>query len=228
MHAVVCENWVAYHYFNTKAGRYAMSVLEMFDDAEHRKGAAVGELMWSSLVGDNETETVSSLAPPPLRIMGQSYYVRPAATMMATTYSAQGVTGHQVLMGTATDQVVALDKRWLDPRRPTKPTKDDQEEGLIPYTEVLPVFPQSWVTTRHQVAKLQGIVTSPASLESTVLFVAHGLDFFFTRLHPSRSYDMLDEEFSYLLLVVTMVALAAGAFVTQGLAYKKDMEKRWR
>lgn len=228
VNAVVCENWVAYHYFNTKAGRYAMSVLEMFDDAEHRKGAAVGELMWSSLVGDNETETVSSLAPPPLRIMGQSYYVRPAATMMATTYSAQGVTGHQVLMGTATDQVVALDKRWLDPRRPTKPTKDDQEEGLIPYTEVLPVFPQSWVTTRHQVAKLQGIVTSPASLESTVLFVAHGLDFFFTRLHPSRSYDMLDEEFSYLLLVVTMVALAAGAFVTQGLAYKKDMEKRWR
>ena len=205
-----------------------MSVLEMFDDAEHRKGAAVGELMWSSLVGDNETETVSSLAPPPLRIMGQSYYVRPAATMMATTYSAQWVTGHQVLMGTATDQVVALDKRWLDPRRPTKPTKDDKEEGLIPYTEVLPVFPQSWVTTRHQVAKLQGIVTSPASLESTVLFVAHGLDFFFTRLHPSRSYDMLDEEFSYLLLVVTMVALAAGAFVTQGLAYKKDMEKRWR
>jgi hypothetical protein len=39
---------------------------------------------------------------------------------------------------------------------------------------------------------------------------------------------MLDEEFSYLLLVVTMVALAAGAFVTQGLAIKKDMEKRWR
>ena len=228
VHAVVCENWVVYHYFNTKAGRYAMSVLEMFDDAEHRKGTAVGELMWSSLVGDNETETVSSLAPPPLRIMGQSYFVRPAATMMATTYSAQGVTGHQVLMGTATDQVVALDKRWLDPRRPTKPTKDDKEEGLIPYSEVLPVFPHSWVTTRHQVAKLSGIVTEPASLESTVLFVAHGLDFFFTRLHPSRSYDMLDEEFSYLLLVVTMVALAAGAFVTQGLAIKKDMEKRWR
>ena len=90
------------------------------------------------------------------------------------------------------------------------------------------MFPHSWVTTRHQVAKLSGIVTEPASLESTVLFVAHGLDFFFTRLHPSRSYDMLDEEFSYLLLVVTMVALAAGAFVTQGLAIKKDMEKRWR
>ena len=41
----------------------------MFDDAEHRKGAAVGDLMYASLVGNNETESVSSLAPPPLRIM---------------------------------------------------------------------------------------------------------------------------------------------------------------
>jgi len=47
------------------------------------------------LVGNNETESVSSLAPPPLRIMGQSYYVRPAATMMTSTYSHRGVTAHQ-------------------------------------------------------------------------------------------------------------------------------------
>ena len=51
--------------------RHAMSVLEMFDDAEHRKGAAVGDLMYASLVGRNETETTSK-APPLLRIMGQS------------------------------------------------------------------------------------------------------------------------------------------------------------
>lgn len=56
----------------------------------------------------------------------------------------------QVLMGTSTDQVVALDKRFLDPRRPTKPTVEDREEGLIPYSEVLPIFPASWVTTVHQ------------------------------------------------------------------------------
>lgn len=228
VHAVVCENWVVYHYFNTRAGRYAMSVLEMFDDSEHRKGAAVGDLMYASLVGNNETETVSSLAPPPLRIMGQSYFVRPAATMMTTTYSQRGVTAHQILLGTSTDQVVALDKRFLDPRRPTKPTTEDREEGLIPYAEVLPIFPASWVTTRHQVSRLRGIKTAPASLESTVLCVAHGLDLFYTRLHPSRSYDMLDEEFSFLLLIVTLAALAGGAFITQGLAIAKDMDRRWR
>ena len=80
----------------------------------------------------------------------------------------------------------------------------------------------------HQVSRLRGIKTAPASLESTVLCVAHGLDLFYTRLHPSRSYDMLDEEFSFLLLIVTLAALAAGAFVTQGLSIKKDMDRRWR
>jgi hypothetical protein len=48
VHAVVCENWVVYHYFNTQAGRYAMSVLEMFDDAEHRKAGAYTRSLQSS------------------------------------------------------------------------------------------------------------------------------------------------------------------------------------
>ena len=227
--AVVCENWVVYHYFNSRAGRHSMSVLELFDDSEHRKGVAAGELMMAALTGARDTgESVSSFAPPPLRIMGQSYYVRQSATLLKATYSRLGVTAHQVLMGTGTDQVVALDKRFLDPRRPTKPSREDREEGLVPYAEVLPIAPKSWVTTKHQVARLRGIVTAPANLESTVLCVAHGLDVFFTRLHPSRSYDMLDEEFSYLLLIVTLAALAFGALSTQGMVLAKDLDRVWK
>ena len=58
--------------------------------------------------------------------------------------------------------------------------------------------------------------------------LAHGLDLFYTRIHPSREYDMLDEEFSFLLLIVTLAALAAGAFVTQGLSIKADIDRRWK
>ena len=58
-------------------------------------------------------------------------------------------------------------------------------------------------------------------------FIAHGLDVFFTRLHPSRSYDMLDEEFSYLLLIVALAALALGALSKQGMVIAKDMERHW-
>ena len=148
--------------------------------------------------------------------------------MLKATYSEKGVTAHQILMGTGTDQIAALDKRWLDPRRPTKPTPHDRDEGLIPYAEVLPIFANSWVTTKHQVRRLRKIATAAASLESTVLCFAHGLDLFYTRLHPSRSYDMLDDEFSYLLLILTLAALAVGALVTQGLSVVKDLDRKWR
>ena len=80
----------------------------------------------------------------------------------------------------------------------------------------------------HQVARLRGVVTAPANLESTVLCLAHGLDTYFTRMHPSRSYDLLDEEFSFLLLLVTIGALAAAAMVTEGLASKADINRRWK
>jgi|MDSX01.1.fsa_nt_gb hypothetical protein len=226
--AVVCENWVAYHYFNTRAKRYAMSVLEMFDDGEERRNLAVGDLLYDSILGKTRNETSSSLNPPPLRIIGQSYYVRPEAKMISVTRSKRGVTEPAVLLATANDQVAAIDKRFLDPRRPNKPSAADREEGLIPYTEVIPIFPGSWVTHKRVVHGLRGLVTAPAELESSIHFVAHGLDLFYARITPSQSFDALDDDFNYVLLVFTLVALAVGAFVTKRAADAADANHAWR
>ena len=43
-------------------------------------------------------------------------------------------------------QVLALDKRYLDPRRSVNPTQAEKEEGVIPLTDSLPIIPQvCWV-----------------------------------------------------------------------------------
>ena len=39
-------------------------------------------------------------------------------------------------------QVLALDKRFLDPRRSVNPTQAEKEEGVIPLTDSLPIIPQ--------------------------------------------------------------------------------------
>lgn len=39
-------------------------------------------------------------------------------------------------------QVLALDKRYLDPRRSVNPTQAEREEGIIPLTDSLPIIPQ--------------------------------------------------------------------------------------
>lgn len=75
---------------------------------------------------------------------------------------------------------------------------------------------------------LRGIVTVPAKLESNTLVFAYGSDLFFTRLAPSRTYDSLTEDFSYALLLITIVALVAAIFVTWILSEKKELRDRWR
>lgn len=37
---------------------------------------------------------------------------------------------------------MALDKRYLDPRRTVNPSQAEREEGIIPLTESLPIIPQ--------------------------------------------------------------------------------------
>ncbi|KAL0289123.1 UNVERIFIED_CONTAM: ER membrane protein complex subunit [Sesamum calycinum] len=64
-----------------------------------------------------------------------------------------------------------------------------------------------------KVEGLRGIATIPAKLESTTLVFAYGVDLFFTRLAPSRTYDSLTEDFSYALLLLTIVALLVGRFL---------------
>ena len=247
--ATLCENWITYSYYDTDAQRHALSVLEVYDDSETRKNKAVSELVLKSLFGrstsskknvssslvagmrqvtDDDETVLSSFTPPPLRVLGQSYFIRPGTKFMRVTSSARGITGHQVLLGTDTDQVVALDKRWLDPRRPTKPSIFDRDEGLIPYMEVLPLSSSSWVTNKNVVARLKDVVTAPTALESTVLCFARGVDVFYTRLHPSQSFDALDEEFSYGLLIISLLVVGFTALATHSMSVKATSKRLWK
>lgn len=45
-------------------------------------------------------------------------------------------------------QVFALDQRFLDPRRPmrAKATPQEMEERLLPFSELIPFFPNGYIT----------------------------------------------------------------------------------
>lgn len=87
---------------------------------------------------------------------------------------------------------------------------------------------QSYVTHAFKVEGLRGIETVPAKLESTTLVFAYGVDLFYTRLAPSRTYDSLTEDFNYALLLLTIVALVVAIFVTWVLSERKDLQDKWR
>lgn len=72
--------------------------------------------------------------------------------MLSVTQTLSGINLKQLLMGTVTDQVFAMDYRYLDPRRPlrAKATAEETEERLLPYSELLPFAPLGYATqVRH-------------------------------------------------------------------------------
>lgn len=90
------------------------------------------------------------------------------------------------------------------------------------------IFFQSYATHSLQVEGLRNIVTVAAKLESTTLVFGYGIDLFFTRIAPSRTYDSLTEDFNYALLLITIVALIAAIIVTWVLSEQKDLRDKWR
>ncbi|XP_078431857.1 uncharacterized protein LOC144703543 [Wolffia australiana] len=223
VHAVLSENWVVYHYFNLRAHKFEMSVIEVYDQS--RKD---DKSIWKLVLGKhNLTSPVSAYSQPEVAVKSQTYFFTHSVKTMGVTSTAKGITSKQLLVGTVADQVLAVDKRFLDPRRTRDPSPSEREEGVIPFTDSLPIIPQAYVTHSLQVEGLRGIVTMAAKLESTSLVFAYGVDLFFTRVAPSRTYDSLTEDFSYALLLITIFALVAAILVTWVLARKKELADKW-
>ncbi|CAI8599817.1 unnamed protein product [Vicia faba] len=224
VHAVFSENWVVYHYFNLRAHRHEMSVIEVYDQSR-----ADNKDIWKFVLGKhNLTSPISSYYRPEISAKSQSYFFTHSVKAIEVTSTAKGITSKQLLIGTIGDQVLALDKRFLDPRRTLNPSQAEKEEGIIPLTDSLPIISQSYITHSLKVGGLRGILTVPAKLESTSLVFAYGVDLFFTQIAPSRTYDSLTEDFSYALLLLTIVALVAALFVTWILSERKDLQEKWR
>lgn len=224
VHAVLSENWVVYHYFNLRQHRYEMSVLEIYDQSRLPDKGVI-QLM---LGQHNSSVPISSYSPVNLEVKQQSYFFTFTVKTMTVTSTAKGITAKQLLLGTVNDQVLALDKRLFDPRRTLTPTPAEQEEGILPLTDSIPISPQSYLTHSYQVEGLRGLLTIPARLESTSLVFAYGLDLFYTHTAPSKIYDSLTEDFSYALLLVTIVVLFLSIIVTYVLSERRELAEKWK
>lgn len=116
----------------------------------------------------------------------------------------------------------------LDPRRPSTNPERAREEGLIPYIPELPLPQEAMINYNQTIARLSGIHTAPSGLESTCLVFAHGLDIFVTRVTPSKSFDLLKDDFDYFLITAVLTALIVASYITKHLASRKIIKQAWK
>ncbi|KAJ3711601.1 DUF1620-domain-containing protein [Lentinula raphanica] len=221
--ATFAENWLVYHYYDDEyqgsgqAKGYKMVTVELYE------GKQVDEKTLSSSLSSYSDKMVEVTA------YEQSFIYPHAVSAITLTSTKFGITSKDIIVANVNGKIQSISRRLLNPRRPIgrKPSSEEQEEQLIQYDPLLPDDPRKVISHNYDVARVRSITTSPALLESTSLVFAYGLDLFLTRVAPSNTFDVLNESFNKLQLVLTVMGLAAAIFVTRPMVRRKKLREKW-
>ncbi|XP_073731284.1 ER membrane protein complex subunit 1 [Misgurnus anguillicaudatus] len=212
VHFVHSENWVVYVYWNSKFRRNEFSVLELFEGAE----------LYNSTV-------FSSLdRPHPPQVLQQSYIFPAPISTLEATLTEKGITSRHLLVGLPSGNILSLPKMFLDPRRPEMVSEQSREENLIPYAPEMPIRTEWFINYNQTISRVRGIYTAPSGLESTCLVVAYGLDLYQTRVYPSKQFDVLKDDYDYVLISSVLFGLFFATMISKRLAEVKLLNRAWR
>jgi len=78
------------------------------------------------------------------------------------------------------------------------------------------------------VTGVKTIISNPATLESTSLVVAYGLDIFLTRRSPSNTFDVLSDSFNKPFLIITMTTIVIAVIYTNRKIKSNEFKKVWK
>lgn len=240
----ISENWYTCSFFgeyilsdgtNRAIKGYQVVTTDFYESPSPNDRGPLGDAAnFSSL---NPVEDPAASAPLPWAV-SQSWVTNEHLRNLAVSQTRQGVTNRLVLAYLPEAHgVLGMPRIAIDPRRPVgrDPTAADMEaEGLMKYAPALEIDPRSIISHERDVVGIWGIVAAPATVESTSLVVAFGVDVFGARVAPSGVFDILGKSFDKSILILTVVALFGGVmFLTPMVSsysffYSQSLPPSWR
>ena len=216
---VMSENFVAYHYYNSKSRQFEISVLEMFENERLRGKNAYRD--------DVDQDFFSSrTAPSPLTLQQTFLFPHPVRTL-SVIKTKYGITPKLVLAGLGSHQLAGIGRPFLDARRPIKVDPKKRLDGVMPYHPLVRVDDKLVLSYNRTVWNIRGVASGPTQLESTSLVFAYGLDVFFTRVAASGTFDQLSADFNYPFLAASVSIVIALLITTRYLAERKKLALLW-
>ena len=233
-HVSLSENWVVAAYWNAKAKRQELASLSLHEGMIDRYGLSPFK------VPEQETSFAARAAPPPVALY-RTFAVEKPILAVEPTLTARGIASKHFLVAVAPGQIAALDRRALDPRRPSmdldkngRPTTQarkkferELDEGLHPYAPFVPLKPRSVITYTRNLVGLSNLFVTPAKLESTTLVLATGIDLYAAIYQPSGAFDLLADDFAHELLLLLLLGLGSGALLLRAAAKRKSLALLW-
>ena len=85
-----------------------------------------------------------------------------------------------------------------------------------------PALPES------EVVQITGCLSYPVLIPSAFQVVAYGLDIYQTRVYPSKQFDVLKDDYDYVLISSVLFGLVFATMITKRLAQVKLLNRAWR
>ncbi|KAG9508727.1 ER membrane protein complex subunit 1 [Fragariocoptes setiger] len=208
------ENWLVYSYFGYKVRRTEISSIELFEGSDQVNSTVFSSLSRAGLL--------------PKVVEHKSFIFSSSVEAMKDTITKRGITYKHVIVGLPSGALLEIPKIFLDPRRPIDMLPEHREEGLIQYTPELPIPAESTINYNQTILAIRGIQTAPTKLESTCLVFAYGIDLFATRVTPSKTFDILKDDFDHLLIAAVLIFLTAASYICKKLAQRKALYNSWK
>lgn len=210
VHLVHSENWLIYTYFSERYRRVEVGAVELYEGSTQSNSTAF-----------------SSHAVSQLPHVETQAYILPATPLAITaTLTERGITSKHVLVALSNGAVNEIPWGFLEPRGPN--LSSGPEDGYIPYMPELFLPSEAVINYNNTLARVRGIQVSPARLESTSLVFIYGLDLFYTRVTPSKTFDLLKEDFDHWLIVMVLFGLTVASYVTKHFASRKALKQAWK
>uniref|UniRef100_A0A8C2WJX7 ER membrane protein complex subunit 1 n=1 Tax=Cyclopterus lumpus TaxID=8103 RepID=A0A8C2WJX7_CYCLU len=154
----------------------------------------------------NSTVFSSLDRPHAPQVLQQSYIFPSSISTMEATLTEKGITSRHLLIGLPSGGILSLPKMFLDPRRPE-------------------------IMSEQSRCVFQSIKT--ININMTMLFfffqvVAYGLDIYQTRVYPSKQFDVLKDDYDYMLISSVLFALFFATMISKRLAEVKLLNRAWR
>jgi len=220
---VISENWVIYAFPNHRTRRTELGVLTLHEGMIDKHGI-------TAFSSPTQQLTFSSMSSPKPIVLTKTFGIARPVSAVGVTNTRGGISSKSILLATGVNgQIVRVDRRLLDPRRPAGvPKITEKKEGLLQYAPLIPISPLLTPSYDNNVAHVTSIISTAANLESQTLMLAYGgPDIFFTRFAPSKGFDSLPASFNKLLLILVLLALFIGLMKAKSMSGKKAIKFGW-
>lgn len=116
--------------------------------------------------------------------------------------------------------MVSIDRILVSARRTDEESIKNRKGKLNYYSSVYPPYkyllqhlPINNLNANWRLSNLSKVKIVETKFESTSLIIAYGSDLFVSKLNPDDTFDLLNEDFNYLMLSIVCVVITV---TTQG------------